>query len=74
MHEQAQALNAFDLGAIVFVAAAVLGTFNHHVLKLPHVIGLTVMGAIASIGLLLANAFIPGGDARRQCARLCSSR
>ncbi|WP_305095506.1 cation:proton antiporter [Croceibacterium aestuarii] len=59
MHEQAQALNAFDLGAIVFVAAAVLGTFNHHVLKLPHVIGLTVMGAIASIGLLLANAFIP---------------
>jgi CPA1 family monovalent cation:H+ antiporter len=59
MHETADALNVFDLAAIVVVAAAVLGWFNHHFLKLPHVIGLTVMGAIAAIGLLLANAFIP---------------
>ncbi|MXO58331.1 sodium:proton antiporter [Altererythrobacter salegens] len=59
MHETAQALDAFELGAIVVVAAAALGWFNHHFLKLPHVIGLTVMGAVASIALLLANAFIP---------------
>ena len=59
MHETADALNVFDLAAIVVVAAAVLGWFNHHFLKLPHVIGLTVMGAIAAISMLLANAFIP---------------
>ena len=59
MHETSQALNPFDLAAIVVVAAALLGWFNHHFLKLPHVIGLTVMGAVAAIALLLANAFIP---------------
>lgn len=59
MHETADALNAFDLAAIVVVAAAGLGWFNHHFVRLPHVIGLTVMGAIAAVALLLANAFIP---------------
>jgi CPA1 family monovalent cation:H+ antiporter len=59
MHETADALNAFDLAAIVVVAAAGFGWFNHHFLRLPHVIGLTVMGAIAAVALLLANAFIP---------------
>jgi CPA1 family monovalent cation:H+ antiporter len=52
-------LSAFDLAALLVVLAAVLGWFNHHVLRLPHVIGLTVMGALAAILLLLANEFIP---------------
>ncbi|ALE17009.1 Na+ /H+ antiporter NhaP [Altererythrobacter epoxidivorans] len=61
MHDTAgNALSAFDIASILVVAAALLGWFNHHFLKLPHVIGLTVMGAIGAIGLMLANAFIPG--------------
>ena len=61
MHEEtANALSAFDIAALLVVASALLGWFNHHFVKLPHVIGLTVMGAIAAIGLMVANAFIPG--------------
>lgn len=60
MHETASnALSAFDIASILVVAAALLGWFNHHVLKLPHVIGLTVMGALAAIGLMLANFLFP---------------
>ena len=60
MHETAAtALSPFDIAAMLVVAAALLGTINHHFIKLPHVIGLTVMGAVAAIGLLLANEFIP---------------
>ena len=53
-------LAPFDIAALLIVASALFGTFNHHVLKLPHVIGLTVMGAIAAIGLTVTNALIPG--------------
>ena len=61
MHETASnALNAFEIAAMLVVASAVLGYLNHHFVRLPHVIGLTVMGALAAIGLMLANAFIPG--------------
>jgi CPA1 family monovalent cation:H+ antiporter len=59
VHEPSAALTPFDFAAMLVVAAAVLGWFNHHFLRLPHVIGLTVMGAVAAVGLLLANAFIP---------------
>lgn len=61
MHETAStALSAFDIAAILVVASALLGWFNHHFIKLPHVIGLTVMGALAAIGLMVADRFIPG--------------
>jgi CPA1 family monovalent cation:H+ antiporter len=60
MHQTSAGLADFDIAAMLVVAAAVLGWVNHHFLRLPHVIGLTVMGAIAAIALLLANAFIPG--------------
>ncbi|HCH94305.1 MAG TPA: sodium:proton antiporter, partial [Erythrobacter sp.] len=61
MHDTAStALSAFDIAAILVVASALLGWFNHHFLKLPHVIGLTVMGALGAIGLTVADAFIPG--------------
>jgi CPA1 family monovalent cation:H+ antiporter len=52
-------LATFDIAAIFVVAAAVLGWINYHFLKLPTAIGLTVMGALTAIGLLLANALIP---------------
>lgn len=61
MHETAHSsLSAFDIAAMLVVLSALLGWFNHHFVKLPHVIGLTVMGALAAGGLMLANAFIPG--------------
>jgi len=47
------------MAAMLVVASALLGWFNHHFIKLPHVIGLTVMGALTAIGLMIANAFIP---------------
>ena len=59
MHDTSSALSAFDIAAILVVASALLGWFNHHFIKLPHVIGLTVMGALTAIGLMIANAFIP---------------
>lgn len=60
MHESAAPLSPFDLAAMLVVASALLGWFNHHFIRLPHVVGLTVMGALAAIGLLIADAFIPG--------------
>ena len=70
MHETSAALSPFDLAAMLVVAAALLGWFNHHFIKLPHVIGLTVMGAVAAVGLLLANAFIPAVTLDDTVARL----
>lgn len=58
MHSSA--LSQFDIAAILVVASALLGWFNYQFLKLPHVIGLTVMGALGAIVLMAANFFIPG--------------
>ncbi len=60
MHETSGGLSPFDIAAILVVASALLGWLNHHFIKLPHVIGLTVMGALAAIVLMVADAFIPG--------------
>ncbi len=60
MHPASQAIEAFDIAAMLVVAAAVLGYLNHHFVRLPHVIGLTVMGAVASLGMMLANTLLPG--------------
>jgi len=70
MHAEPASLSPFDLAAMLVVASALLGTINHHFIKLPHVIGLTVMGAVAAVGLLLANAFIPGITMDDTVARL----
>lgn len=53
-------LSTFDVAAVLVVAAALLGYLNHHLLRLPHVIGLTVMGALVAIGLIVTNALLPG--------------
>jgi len=70
MHESSDLLSPFDLAAMLVVASAVLGWFNYHFLRLPNVIGLTVMGALAAIGLLIADAFIPGITLDDTVARL----
>ncbi len=70
MHVTASALSPFDLAAILVVASALLGWFNHHFIRLPHVVGLTVMGALAAIGLLIADAFVPAVTLDDTVARL----
>jgi len=70
MHETSGALTPFNLAAILVVASALFGWFNHHFIKLPHVIGLTVIGAVTAIGVLLANAFVPGVTLDDTVARL----
>ncbi len=70
MDHESAGLSPFDLAAMLVVASALLGWFNHHFIKLPHVVGLTVMGAIAAIGLLAANAFLPGVTLDDTVARL----
>ena len=70
MHETSSALSPFDLAAMLVVASALLGWFNHHFIRLPHVVGLTVMGALAAIGLLVADAFVPAITLDDTVARL----
>ena len=70
MHATPAAFSPFDIAAMLVVASAIFGWFNHHFIKLPHVIGLTVMGAVAAIGLLIANTFIPGVTLDDTVARL----
>ena len=71
MHDTAAtALSPFDIAAILVVAAAIFGYLNHHFLRLPHVIGLTVMGALAAILLTAVNALVPGITLDDSVARL----
>ena len=52
-------MNPFDIAALLVVLAAALGFCNYHFLKLPHTIGLTVMGAVTSLGVLAFDAVFP---------------
>ncbi|MEZ4654411.1 MAG: cation:proton antiporter, partial [Candidatus Eisenbacteria bacterium] len=49
----------FDTAAILVVLAAVLGLFNHHVLRLPFAIGLLVSALVASMLVLALDALVP---------------
>ncbi len=53
-------LSAFDAAAILIVLAAALGYFNQRVLKLPATIGLTLMGAVASLVVIAIDQIVPG--------------
>ncbi len=53
-------LNPMDAAAVLVVLAAVFGYVNHRLFKLPHTIGLTIMGALASLAVVAADALIPG--------------
>ncbi len=52
-------LSAFDAASILIVLAAVLGFINHQYLKLPSAIGLTVMGAVASLIVIGIDRLVP---------------
>jgi CPA1 family monovalent cation:H+ antiporter len=54
------AVTPFDAAAILIVLAATLGYINHRFLKLAPAIGLTVMGAIASLAVVGLDRLLPG--------------
>ena len=55
-------LSSFDAAAILIVLAAALGYVNFRFLGLPSSIGLTVMGAIASLVVVAIDRLLPGAD------------
>lgn len=61
--------SAFDIAAILITLAAVLSWVNYQVLKLPSSVGLALMGAVASLIVLLIDAVFPSarlGEAARE--------
>ncbi len=54
------ALTPFDAAAILIVLAAALGYLNFRFLKLPSSIGLTIMGALASLIVVWLDRTFPG--------------
>jgi len=61
--------NAFDVAAILIVLAAILGYVNHRVLRLPTTVGLTVMGAVASLMVLGIERAIPATSMAEDLSR-----
>ncbi len=53
-------MNPFDTAAALIVLATVLGYLNYRFVRLPHTIGLTIMGAVASLAVVGADAVFPG--------------
>ena len=54
------ALSPFDAAALLIVLAASLGYLNHRFLKLPPSVGLTMMGALASLIVVGLDRVLPG--------------
>jgi Na+:H+ antiporter len=49
----------FETAAILIVLATILGYVNYHFVGLPHTIGLTVIGAFASLVIVLIDTVLP---------------
>ncbi|MDX3910139.1 MAG: sodium:proton antiporter [Sphingobium sp.] len=54
------AITPLDAAAILIVLAAALGYFNHRFLGLPQSVGLTLMGAVASLIVVGIDRLLPG--------------
>lgn len=52
-------LTPFDTAAVLVVAAAALGYVNHRWIGLPHTVGLTVTGLVASLAVIGLDALAP---------------
>jgi CPA1 family monovalent cation:H+ antiporter len=52
-------LSPFDAAAILIVLSALLGWVNHRYLKLPGTVAMTLMGAVASVVVIGADALLP---------------
>lgn len=61
-------MNSFDAAAALVGLAAILGYLNFRFIGLPHTIGLTIIGALASLALIGVDALFPalglGGSVR----------
>lgn len=55
-------LSPFDAAAILIALAASLGYLNHRFIRLPHTVGLAIMGALASLAVIGLDAALPGSD------------
>lgn len=55
-------MNALDTAAILIVLATVLGYLNHRYIKLPQTIGLTIMGAVASLATIGVQLAFPAAQ------------
>lgn len=60
------AITPLDAAAILIVLAAVLGYFNHRFLHLPQSVGLTVMGAVASMIVIGIDKLLPASNVGKQ--------
>ena len=60
------AITPLDAAAILIVLAAVLGYLNHRFLHLPQSVGLTVMGAVASLIVVGIDKLLPASTAGEQ--------
>jgi CPA1 family monovalent cation:H+ antiporter len=56
-------MSFLELIGILLTAVAVLGYFNHRVLRLPDTIGITAMGLLVSVLLAFAGNVVPGASA-----------
>jgi CPA1 family monovalent cation:H+ antiporter len=59
-------LSVFDAAAILIVLAATLGYLNHRLLRLPPTIGLTIMGALASLMVIGIDRLLPNSQVGEQ--------
>lgn len=55
-------LSPFDAASVLIVLAAALGYLNYRVLKLPSTVGLTVMGALASLLVIGVDRLFPSSN------------
>ena len=55
-------MSAFEVAAIVIVLAAGFGYLNHRFIGLPTSSGLTLMGALAALAVVLIDRLTPGND------------
>jgi CPA1 family monovalent cation:H+ antiporter len=58
-------LSPFEVAAVVIVLAAGLGYLNHRLVRLPHSSGLTAMGMLASLVIVLVDRIVPGAGLSR---------
>jgi monovalent cation:H+ antiporter, CPA1 family len=63
---QEPTLSPFDAAAILIVIAAVLGYLNHRYLRLATSVGLTIMGAVASLVVVGIDRLLPASDLAEQ--------
>lgn len=65
-------ISAFDAASILIVLAAALGYLNHIWLKLPSTVGLTVMGAVASLIVVGFDRLVPASTLSEQLSEFLS--